>query len=256
MNSQIILTLIILLSLNLAYSKSNIRNTAVTCNYSYLNNKNTTTPSPQNLLVLGKAAVYAVLAYATTTNSGPTTIVGNIGVSPGSAIAGLPVTLIGGTQHSADQNALDAQNAATNAYNKILILTNAKDLTGIDLVNLVLLPGRYKFSSSAFLSASGFLTLDAKGNAKAEWYFQIGSTLISSVGAEVRVINGGSALNVYWQVGSSATIKGSTNMVGNIIALASITFGTSANLIGRAYALNGAITMLSNTIASALCKNN
>ena len=170
MNSQIILTLIILLSLNLAYSKSNMRNTVMTCNYSYLNNINTTTPSPQNLNILGKAAVYVVLAAATTTNTGKTTIVGCFGVCPGTALAGFPVTLIGGTQHSADQNALDAKNAATKAYNYLLGLTNALNISGIDLAGLNLKPGHYLFSSSAYLSA-GILTLNANGDANAEWIF-------------------------------------------------------------------------------------
>ena len=255
MRTHIFTTFIILLSINLAVSKSNMENYVPTCNYSYLNKCNIT-PTPQNVNILGGAAAYAVLAYATTTNSGPTTIVGSVGVCPGTAIAGFPLTIISGTIHSADQNALDGQNSVTRAYVFVAAMAYDSDITGTELAGLTLKPGCYKFSSSAFLSA-GVLTLDANGNADAEWFFQIGSTLItSSAGSEVKVINGGSPLNVYWQVGSSATLKTSTKMVGNIMAKASITFGTNASLIGRAFACNGAITMLSNNISCALCHYN
>ena len=98
------------------------------------------------------------------------------------------------------------------------------------------------------------LILDANGIPNAEWVFKIGSTLITSVGSRAEVIGGGSPLNVYWKVGSSASIKGNTTMVGNIVALTSISFGTIATLKGRALALNGAITMLANYIASENCR--
>ena len=254
MQIQIITILIILVSINpLKVTKSYMKQLVVpTCNYSYLNNTNTT-PTQQNINMLGNASVYAVLAGTTTTNSGNTTIVGCLGVSPSSDIAGT-VLLIGGVSHAGDAHALNAQVSLMFAYNYFAKLTRGVDLTGINLAGLTLRPGVYRFSSSAFLSV-GVLTLDANGNADAEWVFQISSTLITSAfGSEVKVIGGGSPFNVYWQVGSSATIAENTLMAGNIIALTSISFGVNASLIGRAQACNGAVTMLSNLIASAPCE--
>jgi len=161
--------------------------------------------------------------------------------------------LKGGSFHAGDAQALIAQDSLTYAYNLLAGLAKGTDLTGTDLVGLVLPPGNYGFTSSAFLSA-GILTLDAGGNPDAMWVFQITSTLITSVGARVIVINGGSPFNVYWQVGSSASIFGYTQMVGNIIALIDISLGVSATLTGRALARVGSVNMLSNVITSATCK--
>ena len=249
-------SLLILLVITTATAiKSNMKKLRQTCSYSYLAQKNQTTPTQKNIDILGNAAVYAVLAGSTTTNSGQTTIIGTLGVSPSTGIAGTAVTLIGGSFHAGDPHSLNAQDSLTYAYNFLAGLAKGTDLTGTDLVGLTLRPGNYGFTSSAFLSA-GILTLDANGNADAEWVFQIGSTLITSTGAEVRVIGGGSPFNVYWQVGSSATISQNTKMVGNIVALASISFGVDAILQGRALARNSAVNMISNYIASAPCKYN
>lgn len=252
MKNQII-SILFFLTINLYKASQNHLRVKTTCDYLYLNNINITTSSQQNLNILGSAAVYAVLAGSTTTNAGQTTIVGSLGVSPSTAIAGTAVLLIGGSFHAGDPHALLAQGNLTYAYNLLAGLAKGTDLTGTDLVGLVLYPGHYGYTSSAFLSA-GILTLNANGNATAEWVFQIGSTLITSVGAQVIVIGGGSPLNVYWQVGSSATISQNTKMVGNIIAFTSISFGMNATLNGRALARNGAVTMLSNVIASVPCK--
>ena len=249
-----IFSILFLITINLyKASKFNLR--LITCDYSYLNILNflnLPTSSQQNIDILGSAAVYAVLAGSTTTNANQTTIVGSLGVSPLTSIAGTAVTLIGGSFHAGDPHALLAQGSLTYAYNLLAGLAKGTDLSGIDLMGLVLLPGHYGFTSCAFLSA-GILTLNANGNANAEWVFQIGSTLITRAGAQVQVIGGGSPFNVYWQVGSSATISENTKMVGNIIALASISFEINATLKGRALARNGAVTMDSNFIASVPC---
>ena len=205
------------------------------------------TPSQDNIAVLGKAAKFAVLAGSTTTNAGVTSIEGSVGVSPGTAIAGTAVKISNGEFHSGDPVSLEAQKDLTTTYNNLANAKGGADMTGKGLGGLTLFPGIYHFSSSCFLS-SGILTLDAKGDSNAKWVFQIGSTLITGVNTQIKMLNNGSALNVYWTVGSSATIADKTKMVGNIIAYASISFGNFATLEGRALARVGAVTMLSNTI--------
>ena len=170
-----------------------------------------------------------------------------MGVSPGSAVTGFPPGLIvGGTIHAADAAALDAQNSVTTAYNALASQPCTRDLTGQDLGGLTLTPGVYCFSSSAQLT--GTLTLNAEGNSNATFIFKIGSTITTASGSSVVVINGGPLCNVFWQVGSSATIGTGTSFLGNILALASITMNTGATLTGRALARNGAVTLQSNAI--------
>ena len=124
-----------------------------------------------------------------------------------------------------------------------------ENLTGQDLGGMTLLPGVYHFDSSAFLT--GTLTLDAQGDPEARFDFQIGSTLITASGSSVQVINSADACNVYWQVGSSATIGTDTTFAGHILALTSITMNTNATILeGSALARNGAVTLDSNTIAA------
>ena len=201
---------------------------------------------------LGTAESFAVLGGSTVTNTGPTVVNGNLGVDPGSAVTGFPPGLvINGTIHAADAVALQAQNDDTTAYNALAGEACNFNLTGQDLAGLTLVPGVYCFSSSAQLS--GALTLDAQGDPAAVFIFQIGSTLTTASSASVRVINGGQGCNVFWQVGSSATIGTATSFVGNILALTSITVTTDASIAGRALAQNGAVTMDTNSIAFAVC---
>jgi uncharacterized repeat protein (TIGR01451 family) len=201
---------------------------------------------------LGTAQNFAVLGSSTVTNTGPTVITGDLGVDPGTAITGFPPgTVVGGTTHAADAVALQAQSDTTTAYVNLAGQTCNTSLTGTDLGGLTLVPGVYCFSSSAQLT--GKLTLDAGGNPSAVWVFQIGSTLTTASSASVVVINGGQLCNVFWQVGSSATIGTSTNFIGNILALTSITITTNASVSGRALARNGAVTMDSNVISISVC---
>ena len=196
---------------------------------------------------LGTAASFSVLGGSTVTNTGPTQVVGNLGVSPGSAVTGFPPGVVtGGTIHAADATALQAQSDNATAYTGLAGLPCGTDLTGQDLGGQTLVAGVYCFSSSAQLT--GTLQLDAQGNPNAEFIFQIGSTLTTASGSLVQVINGGSACNVYWQVGSSATIGTTTTFAGNILALTSITMTTGANATGRLLAQNGAVTLDSNGI--------
>jgi hypothetical protein len=201
---------------------------------------------------LGTAAPYAVLAGTTVTNTGPTIVNGDLGVSPGTAVTGFPPGIVtGGTIHSADANALQAQSDVTTAYNALAAEACTADLTGQDLGGMTLTEGVYCFSSSAQLT--GQLTLNAQGNASAVFIFQIGSTLTTASSSTVQLINPGVDCNVFWQVGSSATIGTTTTFVGNILALTSIALQNGASVSGRALARNGAVTMDTNHVDFEAC---
>lgn len=201
---------------------------------------------------LGSAQSFAVLGSSTVTNTGPSVITGDLGVSPGSAVTGFPPGLVvGGMIHAADAFALSAQGSVTTAYNSLAGQSCTQDLTGQDLGGLILTPGVYCFSTSAQLT--GPLTLNAQGDASAVFIFKTGSTLTTASGSSVALMNGGSACNVFWQIGSSATLGTTTSFVGNILALTSITLTTAANVTGRALARTGAVTLDSNTITAAVC---
>ena len=202
------------------------------------------------LVDLGSADDFAVLAGSTVTNTGPSTIQGDVGVSPGSAVTGFfpPGTVIGGTIHAADATALQAQDDLTTAYNAAAGEPCGTNLTGKDLGGLILTPGVYCFTSAAQLT--GMLTLDAEGDADADFLFQIGSTLTTASASSVDFIDGGENGQAFWQVGSSATLGTTTAFVGDIIALTSITLDTGADIqCGGALARNGAVTLDTNTVS-------
>jgi type VI secretion system secreted protein VgrG len=210
--------------------------------------------SPSADAFLATAQRFAVLGGSTVTNTGPTNIVGDVGVSPGTAVTGFPPGSLavgkpgsGGTIHSADAVAIQARNDVITAFGNLAGEPTTSNLTGKDLGGLTLAPGVYRFNSSAQLT--GTLTLDAGGNANARFDFQIGSTLTTASSSVVQVINGGSPDNVFWQVGSSATLGTTTEFAGNILALTSITLNTRASIAcGRALAINGAVTLDTNFI--------
>ncbi len=198
---------------------------------------------------LGSAQGFAVLGGSTVTNTGLSIVTGSLGVSPGSAVTGFPPGLmVSGTIHSADAATLAAQNAATAAYVSLVGQTCTQDLTGQDLGGHTLNAGVYCFSSSAQLT--GTLTLDAQGDANAVFIFKMGSTLTTASASSVNLINGGSLCNVFWQVGSSATLGTGTSFTGNILALTSITVTTGASVMGRTLALNGAVTLDTSAVTA------
>jgi hypothetical protein len=199
---------------------------------------------------LGTAASYGVLGASTVTNTGPTVINADLGVSPGAAITGFPPGIRTGATHAADAAALQAQNDATTAYNFLAGQACGTILTG-DLGGRTLTPGVYCFASSAQLT--GMLTLDAQGVATSQFIFQIGSTLTTASASSVALVNGAQACNVWWQMGSSATLGTTTAFVGTLIALASNTLTTGATLNGRAIARTGAVTLDSNVITPSAC---
>jgi hypothetical protein len=173
-------------------------------------------------------------------------------------VTGFPPGVVsGGAIHAADATAGQAQSDLTTAYNAAAGTACNVDLTGQNLGGLTLTPGVYCFSSSAFLN--GILTLDFQGNPNAFFLFQVGSTLTTSSGSSVVMINSGGTTcpqNLFWQVGSSATLGTGTTFLGNILALTSITLTTGANMNGRALARNGAVTLDTNSVtacAAATC---
>lgn len=207
---------------------------------------------PRALLTvsLGVAGSFAVLGGSAVTNTGPSAISGNVGVSPGVAVSGFAAGQVtNGSIHVNDALAVQAHNDAATAYNFLAGEAVTTILTGQDLGGKTLAPGVYFFSSSAQLS--GNLTLDAGGKPNAEFVFQIGSTLTTATSSSVVMIGGANASNVYWQVGSSATLGTSTAFQGSILALTSITVTHGASILnGRAMATNGAVTLDDNAITA------
>ncbi|TPW09831.1 MAG: FG-GAP repeat-containing protein, partial [bacterium] len=154
--------------------------------------------------------------------------------------------IVVGSMNVTDAVAAEAQGDALTAYNTLAGSRCNNDLTGQDLGGLTLVPGTYCFSSSAQLT--GELTLNALGSDSSVFVFQIGSTLTTASGSSVTLINGGSGCNVFWQVGTSATLGTTTEFVGNVLASASITVNTGASVSGRLLALNGALTLDTNSV--------
>lgn len=210
-------------------------------------------PASAGSLFLGTAEPFATLGASTQTNTGASTIQGDVGVFPGSSITGTgTITLVGSSvYHIDDAVALEAEVDATTAFDALATQTPTFNLTGQDLNGLTLTPGVYKYDSSANLALNGTVTLNFEGLSNTAIVVQIGSTLITGSSSDVVVENGTPTDSVYWEVGSSATLGTTTDFAGNIIALASITLNTGADILcGRAIALTGAITLQANTVSN------
>ena len=201
-------------------------------------------PQSKASLSLGSAGSFAVLGGSGgVANTGNTVLNGNLGVYPGAAITGFSPGIVNGTIYNNDPVAATAQADTLTAYNFLAGEPVTSDLTGQDLGGLALLPGVYFFSSSAQLT--GTLTLSGNGY----YVFQIGSTLTTASSSSILLINGAQADNVFWQVGSSATLGDSTSFYGSILADASVTLDPEASILsGRALAITGAVSLSDNNI--------
>jgi len=198
---------------------------------------------------------FGILAGSTVTNTStvaaPTNVTGDVGVWAGTAIVGFPPGTLTGTLHSGDAVAQTAQGQLTTAYN-----TAAGKPVGThlppDIGGSTLFPGVYTTVAQPSLGITGNLTLDAQGDSTAVWIFQIGSTLITAAG-QVKLQNGALPQNVFWQIGSSATLGTGTTMAGNLMANQSISLNTGVTLNGRALASIGAVTLISDTVNVPPC---
>ena len=193
---------------------------------------------------------FGVLAGSTVTNTGTTVISGNVGVSPGTAVVGFPPGIVTAPYATFlnDAVAVQAQIDLTNRYVDLFNRPATAVLTGQDLAGQTLLPGVYQYATSAQLT--GTLTLDAQFNPNAVFIINIGSTLTTASASTVSLINGAQGANVFFVVGSSATLGTETTLAGQILALTSITLNTGADILcGAALARNGAVTLDTNTIS-------
>lgn len=203
---------------------------------------------------LGTAGNFSVLGGQTVTNTGPSVLANSVGVSPGSAIVGFPPGIVQppGTMEAATPVAAQAQADSTAAYidalGRPLNQTVTSDLTGLTLVG-----GVYAGPSKSPLTLPGTLTLDGEGNPNSVFIFQTDSTLITGPGSTVSLINGAQACNVFWQIGSSATLDTGSTFVGNILALTTITVADSVTVVGRALAQTGEVTLINDTFTQVPC---
>jgi len=196
---------------------------------------------------LGGAGAFVILAGSTVTNTGATAMTGDLGVSPGTAVTGYPPGTLTGAIHAGDATSATGMADLTIAYNDAAGRTVDPITVAGNLGGLTLPPGLYKSTSSLSIS-SGDLRLDAQGDANAVFIFQMASTLTTTAGRAVILSGGAKSTNVFWQVGSSATLGTTTTFKGTIMANQSITLSTGAALNGRALARIGAVTLATNSV--------
>ena len=190
---------------------------------------------------------------STITNTGPTLISGNLGLHPGSAVVGFPPGTVNGARHVGDAAAQQAATDLTTAFNDAAGRPSSA-ASPPDVGGRTLTGGVYTSGLVGSLGLTGRLTLDAQGDPRAVFVFQIPSTLVTATDSSVRLVNGAQACNVFWQVGSSATLGTRTAFQGNILALTSISVSAGATVNGRLLARNGAVTLIDDTVtAIAVC---
>jgi hypothetical protein len=203
---------------------------------------------------LATAQPFVVLGGAGVTNTGPSVLNGDLGVTPGTSLSGFGApAVVNGATHDNDAIAAQAQADLTTAYNVAAgqPIAPGNDLTGVDLGGLTLSPGAYGYSTSAQLT--GQLTLDAHGDPSAQFVFVIGSTLTTASASSVILTNGASPCNVFWKIGSSATFGSGTAFEGNVMALTSISLNSGVTVLGRALARNGEVTLINDVLTLPGC---
>jgi hypothetical protein len=201
--------------------------------------------------MLKTAADFAVLGASAVTNTDATVITGNLGLSPGTAVTGFPPGVVHGATDVADGAAAQGQVELDAAWTTLKNESCGTTLTNPDLGGQTLTPGVYCFTSPT-AALTGALTLDAAGNPDAVFVFQIASTLTTASASSVVTINGASGCNVFWEVGSSATLGTGTQFQGSVLASTSITATTGATVAGRLLAHAGAVTLDVNAITACV----
>ena len=200
---------------------------------------------------LGTAESFAVLGGSAVTNTGSSVISGNLGVSPSNTVTGFPPgTVVNGSIHAADAVAAQAKADLVTAYDDAAGRASTGAIAA-DLGGSTLTAGVY--SSASTIGLTGDLTLNGQGNPDAVFIFQAGSSLTTASASRVVLINGARACNVFWQVGSSATLGTNSSFVGSVLALTSITATTGSAIDGRLLARNGATTLDTNTVTRSAC---
>ncbi len=202
---------------------------------------------------LRSASNFAVLAGSTITNTGASKITGDVGLYPGTSYTGSASVIMNGTVYLANTVASVAKTDLTTAYNDAAGRSNVTRIS-TELGGSILTPGVYDSADGKF-QITGTLTLDAQGDPNAVFIFKTASTLITAVGSDINLINDATSCQVFWKVGSSATLGANSNFVGSILALTSITANNSANIEGQLLARNGAVTLENNTITKAICQD-
>jgi len=202
---------------------------------------------------LGTAAAFAILAGTpAVTNTGPTTITGDLGIHPAASVTGFPPGIVNGTIHAADAVALQAKSDLTNAYLDAAGRPATTVVAGGTLGGRTLVGGTYN-AGGVTLGLTGTLTLDGQNDPSSVWIFQATSDLITASSSTVAFINGAQPCNVFWQVTSSATLGSGSTFAGTILALTSITMNSGVAVNGRALARNGAVTLINDTIVRSTC---
>jgi hypothetical protein len=178
-------------------------------------------------------------------------VTGNLGLSPGTAVTGFPPGTLNGTQQVANAISLQAKSDLNTAYGNAAGQTTTA-LVSSELGGTTKTPGVYGSASGSF-AVTGNLTLDAQNNPNAVFIFKTYTTLTTAGASKIILVNGAQACNVFWQVGSSATLGIGSSFKGNILAQTSATLTTGANVEGRVLASGGAVTLDTNTISMPSC---
>jgi hypothetical protein len=207
--------------------------------------RNTSASSQPQGVPLASAASFGVLGGSTVTNAGLSIVDGNLGVSPGTSITGFPPGIVNGSMYAAGPVAAQAQADLAIAFSNAAARPNPSPLPA-DIGGMTITPGLY--AAPVTLGISGTVTLNGKNNPNSVFIFQIPSTLTTAVNSAVTLTNKANACNIFWQVGSSATLNTASTFNGTIMAAASVSLGTGSSVTGRILAESGAVTLLDNAV--------
>lgn len=202
---------------------------------------------------LASAASFAVLGASTVTSTGATVLNGNLGVAPGTSITGFgPGVVKYGTIYAGGPVAAQAQADLAVGYTYAQLLPNPTAIPA-DIGGTTIKPGVYNALTT--LGITGKVTLDGQNKSKSVFIFQIPSTLTTAVHSQIELIRGANACNVFWQVGSSATLNTSSHFKGTIMAAVSISVGSKTKMRGRLLAESGAVTLIDDKVNSFYIDN-